>query len=61
MPFLQVPFRVKGKFRFLRPVEVKVVGSYLVGTCIKPEISVDVALTMPKVSGSSLALFFYSK
>ncbi|XP_053148481.1 nucleolar protein 6 isoform X2 [Hemicordylus capensis] len=48
VPFLQVPFRVKGRFRFLPPMEVKVVGSYLLGTCIKPEINVDVALIMPK-------------
>ncbi|XP_066470854.1 nucleolar protein 6 [Tiliqua scincoides] len=48
VPFLQVPFNVKGKFHFLPPVEVKIVGSYLLGTCIKPEVNVDVALIMPK-------------
>lgn len=32
------------------PAELKVVGSYLLGTCIKPEINVDVAVTMPRVS-----------
>ncbi|XP_074851941.1 nucleolar protein 6 [Carettochelys insculpta] len=48
VPFLQVPFSVKGKFRFLPPAAVKVVGSYLLGTCIKPEINVDVAVTMPR-------------
>uniref|UniRef100_K7G936 Nucleolar protein 6 n=1 Tax=Pelodiscus sinensis TaxID=13735 RepID=K7G936_PELSI len=48
VPFLQVPFGVKGKFRFLPPAAVKVVGSYLLGTCIKPEINVDVAVTMPR-------------
>uniref|UniRef100_A0A8C3SKV5 Nucleolar protein 6 n=1 Tax=Chelydra serpentina TaxID=8475 RepID=A0A8C3SKV5_CHESE len=48
VPFLQVPFSVKGKFRFLPPAAVTVVGSYLLGTCIKPEINVDVALTMPR-------------
>lgn len=50
VPFLQVPFSVKGKFRFVPPTELKVVGSYLLGTCIKPEINVDVAVTMPRVS-----------
>uniref|UniRef100_A0A663FFP6 Nucleolar protein 6 n=1 Tax=Aquila chrysaetos chrysaetos TaxID=223781 RepID=A0A663FFP6_AQUCH len=45
--FLQVPFTVKGRFRFLSPTELKVVGSYLLGTCIKPEINMDVAVTMP--------------
>ncbi|XP_054842072.1 nucleolar protein 6 [Eublepharis macularius] len=48
VPFVQVPFTVKGRFRFLPPVSVKVVGSYLLGTCIKPAINVDVALTMPR-------------
>ncbi|XP_062984381.1 nucleolar protein 6 [Elgaria multicarinata webbii] len=48
VPLLQLPFSVKGHFRFLPPAEVKVVGSYLLGTCIKPEINVDVVLVMPK-------------
>uniref|UniRef100_A0A8B9CH14 Nucleolar protein 6 n=1 Tax=Anser brachyrhynchus TaxID=132585 RepID=A0A8B9CH14_9AVES len=48
VPFLQVPFDVKGKFRFLPPAQLSVVGSYLLGTCIKPEINVDVAVTMPR-------------
>nr|XP_020652113.1 nucleolar protein 6 [Pogona vitticeps] len=48
VPFLQLPFSVKGKFHFLPPEEVKVVGSYLLGTCIKPEVNVDVALVMPR-------------
>ncbi|KAJ7335150.1 hypothetical protein JRQ81_013091, partial [Phrynocephalus forsythii] len=48
VPLLQLPFSVKGKFRFLPPEEVKVVGSYLLGTCIKPEVNVDLALIMPR-------------
>ncbi|XP_063814035.1 nucleolar protein 6 isoform X2 [Pseudophryne corroboree] len=48
VPFLQVPYQVKGKFHFLPPSSIKVVGSYLLGTCIKPEINVDVAVTMPR-------------
>uniref|UniRef100_A0A4W3I5E7 Nucleolar protein 6 n=1 Tax=Callorhinchus milii TaxID=7868 RepID=A0A4W3I5E7_CALMI len=47
VPFLQVPYNVKGKFRFLPPASAKVVGSYLLGTCIKPEINVDIAITIP--------------
>ncbi|XP_078077355.1 nucleolar protein 6 [Mustelus asterias] len=47
VPFLQIPYNIKGKFHFLRPASVKVIGSYLLGTCIKPEINVDVAVTMP--------------
>ncbi|XP_061224989.1 nucleolar protein 6 [Neopsephotus bourkii] len=48
VPFLQVPFSVKGRFRFMPPTELKVVGSYLLGTCIRPEINVDMAVTMPR-------------
>ncbi|XP_073445908.1 nucleolar protein 6 isoform X1 [Dendrobates tinctorius] len=48
VPFLQIPFQVKGSFHFLTPSSIKVVGSYLLGTCIKPEINVDVAVTMPQ-------------
>ncbi|XP_026569693.1 nucleolar protein 6 [Pseudonaja textilis] len=48
VPILQLPFKVKGKFHFLPPVEVNVVGSYLLGTCIKPDVNVDVAVIMPK-------------
>lgn len=40
---------VKGKFYFRRPVSVKVVGSYLLGTLTKPNMNVDVAVEMPKV------------
>ncbi|KAM6227048.1 LOW QUALITY PROTEIN: nucleolar protein 6 [Spheniscus humboldti] len=47
VPFLQVPFSVKGRFCFLSPAKLKVVGSYLLGTCIKLEINMDVAVTMP--------------
>ncbi|XP_067840686.1 nucleolar protein 6 [Heptranchias perlo] len=47
VPFLQVPYSIKGKFHFLPPASIKVIGSYLLGTCIKPEINVDVAVTMP--------------
>ncbi|XP_073536523.1 nucleolar protein 6 isoform X2 [Phyllobates terribilis] len=48
VPFLQIPFQVKGSFHFLPPSSIKVVGSYLLGTCIKPEINVDVSVTMPQ-------------
>lgn len=49
VPLHQVPYTVKGCFRFLPPAQVTVVGSYLLGTCIRPDINVDVALTMPRV------------
>ena len=41
---------VKGKFQFMAPGAVKVVGSYLLGTMVKPHFNVDVALAIPVVS-----------
>uniref|UniRef100_A0A8C2UM31 Nucleolar protein 6 n=1 Tax=Chinchilla lanigera TaxID=34839 RepID=A0A8C2UM31_CHILA len=48
VPLHQVPYAVKGSFRFLPPAQVTVVGSYLLGTCTRPDINVDMALTMPR-------------
>ncbi|XP_008840690.1 nucleolar protein 6 isoform X1 [Nannospalax galili] len=48
VPLHQVPYAVKGSFCFLPPSQVTVVGSYLLGTCIQPDINVDVALTIPR-------------
>ncbi|KAM6182038.1 nucleolar protein 6 [Erethizon dorsatum] len=48
VPLRQVPYTVKGSFRFLPPAQVTVVGSYLLGTCTRPNINVDMALTMPR-------------
>ncbi|XP_060055255.1 nucleolar protein 6 isoform X2 [Erinaceus europaeus] len=48
VPLHQVPYTVKGSFHFLPPTHVTVVGSYLLDTCIRPDINVDVALTLPK-------------
>ncbi|KFO35328.1 nucleolar protein 6 isoform X1 [Fukomys damarensis] len=48
VPLHQVPYAVKGSFCFLPPAQVTVVGSYLLGTCTRPNINVDMALTMPR-------------
>ncbi|XP_007948870.2 nucleolar protein 6 [Orycteropus afer afer] len=48
VPLHQVPFTVKGCFHFLPPVRVTIVGSYLLDTCIRPDINVDMALIMPR-------------
>ncbi|XP_023571830.1 nucleolar protein 6 isoform X2 [Octodon degus] len=48
VPLHQVPYSVKGSFRFLPPTQVIVVGSYPLSTCTRPNINVDIALTMPK-------------
>lgn len=49
VPLHQVPYTVKGCFCFLPPSQVTVVGSYLLGTCVRPDINVDMAVTMPRV------------
>jgi len=48
-PLPPTPSPVKGKFCFRKPVSVKVVGSYLLGTGTKPDLNVDMAVEMPKV------------
>jgi len=47
-PLPPTPSPVKGKFCFQKPVSVKVVGSYLLGTETKPDLNVDIAVEMPK-------------
>ncbi|OPJ72554.1 hypothetical protein AV530_011540 [Patagioenas fasciata monilis] len=46
----KVLFSMKERFYFLPLAKLKVMGSYLLGTCIKLEINMDVAVTMPQVS-----------
>ncbi|XP_066568043.1 nucleolar protein 6 [Amia ocellicauda] len=47
VPFLQVPNIVKGRFHMAPPASVSLVGSYPLGTCTKPHVTVDLAVTMP--------------
>lgn len=47
VPFLLVPEAAKGKFHMVPPASVNVIGSYPLGTCTKPRISVDLAVTIP--------------
>ena len=47
---LITPQKVKGSFQFVPPLKVKVTGSFLHETCVKPDIHVDVLVEMPKVS-----------
>ena len=51
------PSSIKGKFQFLPPRVVKVVGSYLLGTMAKPHLSVDLALYIPEVLVPSMLYF----
>ncbi|KAI8481867.1 Nucleolar protein 6 [Branchiostoma belcheri] len=48
VPIQQSPYQVKGHFHFAPPTSMKVVGSYLLGFCTKPDMNVDVLLEIPK-------------
>ncbi|XP_010776963.1 nucleolar protein 6 [Notothenia coriiceps] len=47
VPFLLVPKATKGKFHMVPPASVDLIGSYPLGTCTKPRIRVDLAVTIP--------------
>ncbi|XP_023257306.1 nucleolar protein 6 [Seriola lalandi dorsalis] len=47
IPFLLVPKTTKGKFHMAPPASVDLIGSYPLGTCTKPRIMVDLAVTIP--------------
>uniref|UniRef100_A0A8C9VAJ2 Nucleolar protein 6 n=1 Tax=Scleropages formosus TaxID=113540 RepID=A0A8C9VAJ2_SCLFO len=47
VPFLWVPKTTKGKFHMAPPASVSLVGSYPLGTCTKPSVSVDLSVIMP--------------
>ena len=57
VPLMQKPEVVKGIFRFEAPVSVRVIGSYLFGTAIRPEVRVDLALQLPPVRNCT---FFFN-
>uniref|UniRef100_W5KKI6 Nucleolar protein 6 n=1 Tax=Astyanax mexicanus TaxID=7994 RepID=W5KKI6_ASTMX len=46
VPFTMVP-EVNGKFHMEPPASVDLIGSYPLGTCIKPRVTVDLAVTIP--------------
>ena len=39
----------KGKFKFQPPSAIKIVGSYLLQTLVKPDLNVDVVMVIPEV------------
>lgn len=47
VPFVLVSEESKGKFHMEPPESVDLIGSYPLGTCIKPRVSVDLAVTIP--------------
>ncbi|XP_061172085.1 nucleolar protein 6-like isoform X1 [Saccostrea echinata] len=50
VPIHQNPRGVKGRFQFIPPTEILTTGSYVTGTCIKPNVTVDLVLVIPKES-----------
>ena len=54
VPFVLVPKAAKGKFHMAPPISVTIIGSYPLGTCTKPGISVDLAVTIPAVRNATL-------
>ncbi|XP_074526984.1 nucleolar protein 6 [Halichoeres trimaculatus] len=47
VPFLLVPKTSKGRFHMAPPASIDLIGSYPLGTCTKPRIVVDLAVTIP--------------
>ncbi|KAK2911723.1 hypothetical protein QQF64_027542 [Cirrhinus molitorella] len=47
VPVVFVPPKAKGRFHMEPPASVDLVGSYPLGTCIKPKVCVDLAVTIP--------------
>lgn len=50
VPVQSVPHVSKSFFQFVKPESVQVIGSYKAGCCLGPNLKVDVAVVMPKVS-----------
>ncbi|MED6248043.1 hypothetical protein ATANTOWER_025024 [Ataeniobius toweri] len=47
IPFLLVPKTTKGRFHMAPPASIDLIGSYPLGTCIKPHVKVDLLATIP--------------
>ncbi|CAG5922329.1 unnamed protein product [Menidia menidia] len=47
VPFLFVPKTTKGKFHMAPPASIDLIGSFPLGTCTKPHVMVDLAVTIP--------------
>ncbi|XP_050403291.1 nucleolar protein 6 [Patella vulgata] len=48
LPIHQASSCMKGKFQFLPPLSVRIIGSYLLDTVVKPDTVVDLMVEMPK-------------
>lgn len=59
VPFILVPKSTKGKFHMEPPASVTMIGSYPLGTCIKPRVTVDLMVTIPAVSQFQKSIYMY--
>ncbi|KAL4228055.1 Nucleolar protein 6 [Mactra antiquata] len=48
VPFRLQPTKIKGSFQFMPPTDVKITGSFLSETCMKPHVTTDIVVVMPK-------------
>lgn len=49
VPVVEKPSSVKGVFQFLPPVNVRLSGSFVLDTAVRPDVVADVVLEIPKV------------
>ena len=56
---LHTPQSVKGSFQFQPPTQVKVTGSFLHETCVKPNIHIDLMVEMPQVGAISILIYLF--
>ncbi|CAG5125475.1 unnamed protein product [Candidula unifasciata] len=50
VPLIENPASVKGVFQFLPPVNVRLSGSFVLDTAVKPDVVADVVMEIPKES-----------
>ena len=48
IPIANIPKETKGTFRFLKPSNISIIGSYALDAIICPNIIIDVAVEMPE-------------
>ena len=48
IPLQQRPVKLKGWYQCLAPTDIKMIGSCALGTCVRPDVCVDVACVLPE-------------
>lgn len=61
MPLPDLSKLYDGAYRFLKPVDVKPVGSYYIDCTMGPKFNVDVAVVVPKVTCVHIVVFLFIK